>query len=92
MKGKAELIETINPHISQKHLQFFYKYGFMLIKGVHTKEQTKKAKEGAEFLLNEHKTALDGGKGEQAFGSLPEGSRSTWGRCEEPRLMSYFDF
>ena len=64
----------------------------MLIKGVHTKEQTKKAKEGAEFLLNEHKTALDGGKGEQAFGSLPEGSRSTWGRCEEPRLMSYFDF
>ena len=64
----------------------------MVIRGLHTAEQTKLAREGAEYLMYEHEKAKDGGKGEQAFGKLPEGSRSSWGRCEEPRLMKYFEF
>lgn len=81
-----------NKHITEKHIQFFHKYGFMIVKGLHSEEQTKKAREGAEYLLENCKGALDGGKGEQAFKGLPEHKRSTWARCEEPRLMSYFEF
>lgn len=62
------------------------------MKGLHSKQQIKEARDGAESLLKEHTKALDDGKGEQAFTNLPEGDRSTWGRCEEPRLMKYFDF
>ena len=35
---------------------------------------------------------IDGGKGEQAFRGLPEHKRSAWGRCEEPKLMKYFEY
>ena len=81
-----------NQYLTEKHLAFWYKYGFILVKGLHSQEQIDIARDGANHLINEHTQAKDGGKGEQAFGSLPEGSRSTWGRCEEPRLMKYFDF
>ena len=33
-----------NQIITEKHLSFFYKYGFMIIRGLHTKEQIKEAR------------------------------------------------
>ena len=33
-----------NNLITEKHIQFFHKYGFMVIRGLHTEEQTKKAR------------------------------------------------
>lgn len=79
-------------HITEKHLKFFHKYGFMVIKGLHSKEQTQMALKGADSLLGNSKEAVDGGKGEQAFRGLPEHKRSTWAKCEEPSLMEYFEF
>lgn len=57
-----------NSVITDKHLRFFHKYGFMIIRGLHTEEQTKKAKEGADYLIQQYKETYDGGKkGEHAF-------------------------
>lgn len=78
--------------LSAEQLAFFYKYGFVVVRGLHTQGQIKKALAGAKSLLSKEKKALDGGKGEQAFGTLPEGSRSSWGRCTEPRLTGFFTF
>ena len=78
--------------LSGEQLAFFHKYGFVVIKGLHSKSQLKQAHNAAEDLINKAAEALDGGKGEQAFGSLPEGFRSTWGRCTDPNLTQLFEF
>ena len=36
-----------NTLITEKHLRFFYKYGFMIIRGLHTEEQIQEARKGA---------------------------------------------
>jgi hypothetical protein len=76
--------------LTEEHLAFFYKYGFVLVRGLTTPAQVKKGLAGAQKLIKGHQKAKDAGKGEHAFGSLPEGSRSTWGRCTEPKLMQLF--
>ena len=78
--------------LSAEQLAFFHKYGFVLIKGLHSEAQMKKAQTAAETLSNHAAEALDDGKGEQAFAILPEGSRSTWGRCTDPNLTQLFEF
>ena len=50
-----------NFFITEEHLKFFYKYGFMVIKGMYSPEQIKTAQLGAEFLLNEYSWSYDGG-------------------------------
>lgn len=78
--------------LSAEQLAFFHKYGFVLIKGLHSEAQMKKAQTAAETLINHAAEALDDGKGEKAFGDLPEGSRSTWARCTDPNLTQLFEF
>jgi hypothetical protein len=82
--------QTVLGLLTDEHVAFFNKYGFILIRGLITEEQVSVAMEGATHLIATHVQARDDGKGEQAFGSLPEGSRSTWGRCTEPRLTQLF--
>ncbi len=71
--------------LSGEQLAFFHKYGFVVIKGLHSKSQLKKAHHAAEELISKAAEALDGGKGEQAF-ELARRFRSALGRCTEPNL------
>lgn len=40
-----------NEIITEKHLQFFYKYGFMMIRGLHNQEMIKNAFEAANSVI-----------------------------------------
>lgn len=73
-------------------MAFFHKYGFVVIRGLHTAKQVDTALAAATRLIYAEMNAKDGGKGEQAFGELPEGSRSTWARCTDPGLTQLFTF
>ena len=84
--------ENVCNILSAEQLAFFHKYGFVVIKGLHSQDQVKLAHSAAEEMILNAASALDDGKGEQAFGNLPEGSRSTWGRCTDPRMTQLFDF
>lgn len=92
MKKPPWMSEKAMDILSAEQLAFFHKYGFVVIRGFHSQAQVNTAHSAAEEMILDAASALDDGKGEQAFGNLPEGSRSTWGRCTEPRMTQLFEF
>jgi hypothetical protein len=77
----SNLSSLPNQYLTEEHLRFFHKYGFVVVKGLHTEEMTEEAKQGASYLISMEEKAIDWGEGEISFQGLPEGNRSSWGRC-----------
>ena len=51
MKEDSEVFPT--KLITEKHLKFYYKYGFMVIKGMYSEQQIKSAYEGAQKAIED---------------------------------------
>ena len=88
LPGKKKLTDIVLSSLTEEHLVFFNKYGFLLIRGLHTEEEIKTAHTGAQEMLQQHESAV--GK-KTVFGGLPEGKRPTWAKCQNQKMIDFFN-
>eukprot|EP00468_Gymnochlora_sp_CCMP2014_P008868 CAMPEP_0167758544 /NCGR_PEP_ID=MMETSP0110_2-20121227/10526_1 /TAXON_ID=629695 /ORGANISM="Gymnochlora sp., Strain CCMP2014" /LENGTH=494 /DNA_ID=CAMNT_0007644829 /DNA_START=83 /DNA_END=1567 /DNA_ORIENTATION=- len=78
--------------LSAAQMLFFFKYGFLVMRGLHSQSQIDEALAGALHLIGREKLAIAKDGKRNAFGNLPEGNRPSWARCEYPALTQFFKF
>jgi hypothetical protein len=69
--------------------EFFYKYGFIVLRGLIPTATLEGGQRGAAQLIAEAASAKDGGVG-AAFHGLPEGHRLSWKACTEGSILRCF--
>jgi hypothetical protein len=74
--------------LTEEHLAFFYKYGFVLARGLTTPAQVKTGLAGAQKLIKGHQKAKDAGKGSKPLALCRRGADLPGGDARSPRLCN----
>ena len=83
------LPEIKNKILSDKQIEFFRTYGFIVLKGLIATEKIEKARKAAEVLIQEEFIKQQNNPSSTS-GDFPESSRPSWADCKDPDIQALF--